>query len=53
MPDNSREAELLSLLQAEQETARRLEAENALLRQKIDLLVKRIIGASSEPSGTR
>ena len=74
MPDNSREAELLTLLQARDEENRRLKAEvtsfkaevtsfkaevtllkteNTLLRQKIDLLVRRIFGASSEPSGAR
>ena len=67
MPDNSREAELLTLLQAREEESRRLKqeaasfkaevtllkTENTLLRQKIDLLVRRIFGASSEPSGAR
>jgi transposase len=48
MPDNSREAELLKLLQAQAEKLRRLEAENALLRQKIDALVRRLFGAKSE-----
>jgi transposase len=48
MPDNSRESELLELLQAQEERLRRLEAENALLRQKIDLLVRRLFGAKSE-----
>jgi hypothetical protein len=53
MPDNSRETELLKLLQAREEQVRRLEQENALLRQKIDLLVRRLFGPSSEPSGAR
>ena len=67
MPDNSREAELLTLLQARDGEVRRLKAEvtsfkaevtllkteNTLLRQKIDLLIKRLFGASSEPSGAR
>ena len=67
MPDNSREAELLTLLQERDEEVRRLKAEvtsfkaevtllkteNTLLRQKIDLLIKRLFGASSEPSGAR
>ena len=67
MPDNSREAELLTLLHAREEENRRLQqeaasckaevtllkTENTLLRQKIDLLVRRIFGASSEPSGAR
>jgi len=53
MPDNSRELELLNLLQARDEEIRQLKAENTLLRQKIDLLVRRIFGASSEPSGAR
>ena len=67
MPDSSREAELVTLLQARDEEVRRLQqevasckaetallkTENTLLRQKIDLLVRRIFGASSEPSGAR
>ena len=67
MPDNSRETELLTLLQAREEENRRLrqevasfkaevtllKTENTLLRQKIDLLVRRIFGARSEPSGAR
>ena len=55
MPDNSRETQLLTLLQARDEEVRRLQqevtsckAENTLLRQKIDLLIKRLFGASSE-----
>ena len=62
MPDSSREAELLTLLQAREEENRRLKqeaasfkaevtllkTENTLLRQKIDLLIKRLFGASSE-----
>ena len=46
--DSPREAELLQRLQESQEEIARLGQENALLRQKIDLLVKRIFGASSE-----
>ena len=34
-------------------TVATLEKENTLLRQKIDLLVRRVFGASSEPSGAR
>ena len=30
-----------------------VEKENALLRQKIDLLVRKLFGAQSEPSGAR
>ena len=30
-----------------------LEKENALLREKIDLLARRLFGAKSEPSGAR
>lgn len=30
-----------------------LRAENKLLREKVDLLVRRIFGKSSEPSGAR
>ena len=59
--DSPREAELLQRLQESQEENARLSRdhaqlsqENALLRQKIDLLVRRIFGASSEKlrSGT-
>ena len=69
MSDNSREAELRTLLQARDEEVRRLrqeaasfkaeaasfkaevtllKTENTLLRQKIDLLIRRLFGASSE-----
>ena len=34
-------------------TVATLEKENTLLRQKIDLLIRRVFGASSEPSGAR
>jgi len=51
--DSSREADLLKRLQESQEQNARLVQENDLLRQKIDLLVRRIFGASSEPSGAR
>jgi len=46
--DSSRAADLLKRLQESQEQNARLVQENALLRQKIDWLVKRIFGASSE-----
>ena len=46
--DSSREADLLKRLQESQEQNARLVQENDLLRQKIDLLVRRIFGASSE-----
>ena len=45
---SSRDAELLQKLQQSLEENARLKQENALLRQKIDLLVRRIFGASSE-----
>jgi regulator of replication initiation timing len=45
---SSREAELLQKLQQSLEENARLKQENTLLRQKIDLLVRRIFGASSE-----
>jgi hypothetical protein len=53
----SREAELLAKHQAElaarDERLAALEKENELLRQKIDLLVRKLFGAQSEPSGAR
>ena len=45
---SAREAELLAQLQARDERLDRLEQENALLRQKIDLLVRQLFGAKSE-----
>jgi len=45
---NSREAELLSQLKARDERLAALEKENELLRQKLDLLVRRLFGAKSE-----
>lgn len=46
--DSLSKTELLKRLQESQEQIARLVQENALLRQKIDLLVRRIFGASSE-----
>ena len=43
-----REAELLAQLQSRDERIACLEQENALLRQKIDLLVRKLFGAQSE-----
>lgn len=50
MPDSSlsREAELSRQLQERDERLAVLEKENALLRQKIDLLVRKLFGAQSE-----
>ena len=45
---NAREAELLAELKARDERLDRLEKENALLRQKVDLLVRQLFGAKSE-----
>ena len=45
---NSREAQLLAELKARDERLEALERENALLRQKIDLLVRKLFGAQSE-----
>ena len=45
---DSREAELLAELKARDERLAALEKENALLRQKIDLLVRKLFGAQSE-----
>jgi transposase len=45
---DSREAELLAELQARDERLAALEKENALLRQKVDLLVRKLFGARSE-----
>jgi len=47
VPD-ARETQLLKELQARDERLAELEKENALLRQKIDLLVRKVFGASSE-----
>ena len=44
----SREAQLLAELKARDERLAVLEKENALLRQKIDLLVRKLFGAKSE-----
>ena len=43
-----REAELTAALAASQQQIRELKQENELLKQKIDALVRRIFGASSE-----
>jgi len=48
-----REQELLRELKERDEKIARLEQENALLKQKVDLLVKRIFGASSEKLDAR
>ena len=50
MPDSisPREAKLLAELKARDERLAALEKENALLRQKIDLLVRKLFGAQSE-----
>ena len=45
---DSRETELLAELKARDERLAALEKENALLRQKIDLLVRKLFGAQSE-----
>jgi cell shape-determining protein MreC len=53
---DAREAELLAENQALKDRLARLEAlekENALLRQKLDLLIRKLFGAQSEPSGAR
>ena len=52
-PSSSREAELSRQLQERDERLAALEKENALLREKIDLLVRKLFGAKSEPSGAR
>jgi hypothetical protein len=44
----AREAELLEIIRQKDEEIARLKAQNKLLEQKIDLLVRRIFGASSE-----
>ena len=48
-----REQKLLRELKERDEKIARLEQENALLKQKVDLLVKRIFGASSEKLDAR
>ena len=50
MPDSSssREAELSRQLACSNERLAALEKENALLREKIDLLVRKLFGAKSE-----
>ena len=40
-------------LQRSNERLAALEKENARLREKIDLLVRKLLGAKSEPSGAR
>ena len=45
---SAREAELLAELKTRDERLDRLEKENALLRQKIDLLVRQLFGSKSE-----
>jgi transposase len=45
---SSREAELLAELKSREERLAALEKENALLREKIDLLVRKLFGAKSE-----
>jgi len=47
-PSSSREAELSRQVQERDERLAVLEKENALLRQKIDLLVRKLFGAKSE-----
>ena len=47
-PGSSREAELSRQLQHSNERLAALEKENALLREKIDLLVRKLFGAKSE-----
>ena len=48
MTNSPREAELLAAIAARDEEIERLRKEIALVNQKIDLLVRRIFGASSE-----
>ena len=45
---DTREAELLAIIKAQDERLQRLEEENRILREKIDLLVRRIFSAKSE-----
>jgi transposase len=45
---NAREKQLLEQLRQRDERIEKLEAENALLRQKIDLLIRKVFGPSSE-----
>jgi hypothetical protein len=50
---DSRGAELLAIIKAQNEQIERVEQENRLLRQKIDLLIRKIFSSSSEPNGVR
>ncbi len=43
-----REKQLLELLRQRDQRIEELEKENALLRQKVDLLIRKVFGASSE-----
>lgn len=45
---DTREAQLLAQLKARDERLEALEKENALLRQKLDLLIRKLFGAQSE-----
>lgn len=45
---DAREAELLAIIEAQSEQIERLEKENRLFREKIDLLIRRMFGPSSE-----
>ena len=45
---DAREAELLTRLKLRDERMAALEKENALLRQKLDLLIRKLFGAQSE-----
>jgi hypothetical protein len=47
-PMNSREAQLQAKVKEQAQELSRLRQENALLRQKVDLLSRRIFGCSSE-----
>ena len=48
MQPNQREAELLAIIQQKDERIAFLEKENALLRQKLDLILRKLFGAQSE-----
>jgi hypothetical protein len=50
---DAREAELLAQIKALGDRLSVSEKENALLRQKLDLLIRKLFGAQSEPSGAR
>jgi hypothetical protein len=45
---DAREAELVNLLEAQEEELRRLRQENELLRQKLGALARRLFGPKSE-----